>query len=972
MSFVNANKKFREGEYEEALALYIELEKKYGKELLAVNIESCKKKIIKTYNKLPLEVSPTKYSDSNIEVDYVTRMLLDNVSGSIDISERKKLLDRINENINFESETAFIKDANPIPSEWPDDLKLHPLPESTNDYEWFLNYKRTSRNLVENIDEVGLSVIIPTFNRSEILNITLISLSNQKTQYPFEVIVADDGSSEEITKITTKFEDELDIKFVRQKDYGYQLCAVRNLGIRAAKYQFVAILDCDMAANPLWVESYVQALLKDSDTAYIGSRKYIDTRKLNPELVYQDAYVFEKLPPVKSDSISTSSEDGISKDWRLAHFEKTNNLRLCNSPFRYFSGGNVAFARKWLDVAGYFDEEFTHWGGEDNEFGYRLYKMGCFFKSLEGALAYHQEPPGKENETDRSEGQAITRKIIEQKVPYFYRKLEPIETATIKRVPLVSIYIPAYNCQDSIIRCIESALNQTISDLEVCICNDGSTDSTLDILKANYSNHPRVSFVTQKNGGIAKASNTAVKMCRGYYIAQLDSDDYLEVDAVKLCLNEFFKDRDLACVYTTNRNVDSHGNLISNGYNWPVFSREKFSTAMIVHHFRMFTIRAWNLTSGFDEDIENAVDYDMYLKLSEVGKFKHVNRICYNRVLHGENTSIKKLGIQKVNHFRVVNNAFKRQGLNSYSYAPTDKNDNSRKFFFKDNSGYLEQEKHLEKADHLYIASMPIIESLASGCLFSLVYPGELDNLVDRIENIIGYNSHVSGVVVHCNKEFITTKLIDQINQIEKENSFRILLNSQISYDNFKYRQLEYHLSNFMLAEKEMLKTKYWIFDNPDSILIRSGVYEYICKYEVGFQSNLVMGYWKDRVLNHKSLQSFVYDEIGEELSNLQIKGSTNGMFLEYSIAIQVFNLLQKIMEICTENNDIPTYPADEVWPNLALLIIERKNICSFKSTNTLTYLPWSRSLTWSKEQICDAKKGKGIPENKFMINGVF
>lgn len=106
---------------------------------------------------------------------------------------------------------------------------------------------------------------------------------------------------------------------------------------------------------------------------------------------------------------------------------------------------------------------------------------------------------------------------------------------------------------------------------------------------------------------------------------------------------------------------------------------------MIVHHFRMFTIRAWNLTSGFDEDIENAVDYDMYLKLSEVGKFKHVNRICYNRVLHGENTSIKKLGTQKTNHFRVVNNAFKRQGLNTYRYVPTDEDDSSRRFVFQNN-----------------------------------------------------------------------------------------------------------------------------------------------------------------------------------------------------------------------------------------------------------------------------------------------
>ncbi|HCO0596352.1 TPA: glycosyltransferase family 2 protein, partial [Escherichia coli] len=254
------------------------------------------------------------------------------------------------------------------------------------------------------------------------------------------------------------------------------------------------------------------------------------------------------------------------------------------------------------------------------------------------------------------------------------------ENSTLKKVPLVSIYIPAYNCADHIVRCVDSALNQTITDLEVCICNDGSTDNTLKILEEYYGNHPRVRFITQKNKGIGAASNAAVKLCRGFYIGQLDSDDYLEPDAVELCLNEFKRDLSLACVYTTNRNVDSQGKLIENGYNWPEFSREKLTTAMICHHFRMFTARAWNLTDGFNEQISNAVDYDIYLKLSEVGPFKHINKICYNRVLHGDNTSIKKIGVQKENHFKVINESLARQGIKSYCFKPVNSDDSSRKY----------------------------------------------------------------------------------------------------------------------------------------------------------------------------------------------------------------------------------------------------------------------------------------------------
>ncbi|HCN5722189.1 TPA: glycosyltransferase, partial [Escherichia coli] len=549
------------------------------------------------------------------------------------------------------------------------------------DFKWLANKKLVKDGRRENKNIDGLSIVVPTFNRSKILEITLACLCNQKTKFNYEVIVADDGSKENIEQVIRKFEQLIDIKYVRQKDNGYQLCAVRNLGLRTARYNFVAILDCDMAPNPLWVQSYMELLELDDDVALIGPRKYIDTTEYNYLEFLEDESLLEKLPEIiTNNQVAGKIERSKSVDWRLEHFEKTDNLRHCNTPFRYFSGGNVAFAKKWLERASWFDEEFTHWGGEDNEFGYRLYREGCYFRSVDGAMAYHQEPPGKENETDRETGKSITIQLIQEKVPYYYRKIDKIENSTLKKVPLVSIYIPAYNCADHIVRCVDSALNQTITDLEVCICNDGSTDNTLKILEEYYGNHPRVRFITQKNKGIGAASNAAVKLCRGFYIGQLDSDDYLEPDAVELCLNEFKRDLSLACVYTTNRNVDSQGKLIENGYNWPEFSREKLTTAMICHHFRMFTARAWNLTDGFNEQISNAVDYDIYLKLSEVGPFKHINKICYNRVLHGDNTSIKKIGVQKENHFKVINESLARQGIKSYCFKPVNSDDSSRKY----------------------------------------------------------------------------------------------------------------------------------------------------------------------------------------------------------------------------------------------------------------------------------------------------
>ncbi|HDR1503805.1 TPA: glycosyltransferase, partial [Pasteurella multocida] len=646
-----AIKAYNSNDYELALKLFEKSAEIYGRKIVEFQIIKCKEKL--STNSYVSEDKKNSVCDSSLDI--ATQLLLSNVKKlTLSESEKNSLKNKWKSITGKKSENAEIRKVELVPKDFPKDLVLAPLPDHVNDFTWYKNRKK-SLGIKPVNKNIGLSIIIPTFNRSRILDITLACLVNQKTNYPFEVVVADDGSKENLLTIVQKYEQKLDIKYVRQKDYGYQLCAVRNLGLRTAKYDFVSILDCDMAPQQLWVHSYLTELLEDNDIVLIGPRKYVDTHNITAEQFLNDPYLIESLPETATNNNpSITSKGNISLDWRLEHFKKTDNLRLCDSPFRYFSCGNVAFSKEWLNKVGWFDEEFNHWGGEDVEFGYRLFAKGCFFRVIDGGMAYHQEPPGKENETDREAGKSITLKIVKEKVPYIYRKLLPIEDSHIHRIPLVSIYIPAYNCANYIQRCVDSALNQTVVDLEVCICNDGSTDNTLEVINKLYGNNPRVRIMSKPNGGIASASNAAVSFAKGYYIGQLDSDDYLEPDAVELCLKEFLKDKTLACVYTTNRNVNPDGSLIANGYNWPEFSREKLTTAMIAHHFRMFTIRAWHLTDGFNEKIENAVDYDMFLKLSEVGKFKHLNKICYNRVLHGDNTSIKKLGIQKKNHFVVV------------------------------------------------------------------------------------------------------------------------------------------------------------------------------------------------------------------------------------------------------------------------------------------------------------------------------
>lgn len=86
----------------------------------------------------------------------------------------------------------------------------------------------------------------------------------------------------------------------------------------------------------------------------------------------------------------------------------------------------------------------------------------------------------------------------------------------------ISVIVPAYNCQSTIKRCIDSILNQTGAEIEVVCVNDGSRDNTREILEG-YSD--RIVLINIENGGVANARNVALSAASGDYIMFCDSDD---------------------------------------------------------------------------------------------------------------------------------------------------------------------------------------------------------------------------------------------------------------------------------------------------------------------------------------------------------------------------------------------------------------------------------------------------------------
>lgn len=432
------------------------------------------------------------------------------------------------------------------PGHFPKDIVLPDIVGLGNDY----SHLELEASSGRHGKGVAVSIVVLTYNRASPLARTLAGLVKQ--DYPLdlmEIVVADDGSSDETAHVIRKYSGLLDIKYVWHKDVGFTAAAARNNGIRVARNDFVILLDADMFPSARLVKNYVRWSSVVDRAVLVGPRKYVDINEVDPDAILEDRVRERDFPEVVTNNdVAGKLQGNKSVDWRMEVFEKTDNLKKEKVPFRVFASGNVAFSKMKFEGIGGFDERFRSWGCEDTELGFRFFNAGCYVVPVLDALAYHQEPKDGKNETDRVNGKEVSNKLFGDLCPH-YRKLTSKKNGF--EVPTVSIYMPAHNAEKTICDAIDSALNQSYKDLEVCVCDDGSTDSTPALLERYFSKHPRVRWVRQKNGGIGAASNTAVRMTKGVYIGQLDSDDYLATDVVEKCVAEMEKRLSVGLVYTT-------------------------------------------------------------------------------------------------------------------------------------------------------------------------------------------------------------------------------------------------------------------------------------------------------------------------------------------------------------------------------------------------------------------------------------
>ena len=159
---------------------------------------------------------------------------------------------------------------------------------------------------------------------------------------------------------------------------------------------------------------------------------------------------------------------------------------------------------------------------------------------------------------------------------------------------LVSVIIPVYNVERYLKKCIDSILNQTYKNLEIILVDDGSTDCSSKICDEYAKNDTRILVIHKANGGQSEARNIGISESKGEYIFFVDSDDYIEYNAIETML-EIAENKNADMVIADIYSVNEKGEILNEGKGQYTFQNESlFSAEEAAQAFAELDWGPWN------------------------------------------------------------------------------------------------------------------------------------------------------------------------------------------------------------------------------------------------------------------------------------------------------------------------------------------------------------------------------------------
>ena len=233
--------------------------------------------------------------------------------------------------------------------------------------------------------------------------------------------------------------------------------------------------------------------------------------------------------------------------------------------------------------------------------------------------------------------------------------------------PVVSVLLTVYNGLPYLREAVDSILEQSFTDFELVVVDDGSTDDSLELLHDYERNDPRVRLFERPHMGIVPAANFGLAQCRGEFLARMDSDDIAMPGRFEAQVRAMRRDPEVAVVGGVYDLVDGAGRLLRTEYP-PADDESLQELALrgltpIPQPLAMMRMSMVRQVGEYDVVVETAEDNDMWLRLGEIGKLVTVPQKLLAYRQHDKSVSEVKANAQS-DRIRIgCEKAYKRRGL---------------------------------------------------------------------------------------------------------------------------------------------------------------------------------------------------------------------------------------------------------------------------------------------------------------------
>lgn len=225
-----------------------------------------------------------------------------------------------------------------------------------------------------------------------------------------------------------------------------------------------------------------------------------------------------------------------------------------------------------------------------------------------------------------------------------------------KETPLISIIVPVYNHANYIVECLNSLKNQDYPNVEIIMCDDGSNDNSVDVIKdwIFKNTDVNISLFEQSNKGVCRTLNKLINIASGEYIAFCASDDVLTSDSLSVRYN-FLNIKKMGAVISDSYTIDEHSNIINESSISQLYrgNLNKLQDKIVNECVYNWAIAGpvllikkslYDLIGLYDEELLTE-DRDFYLRLLASGDLVFINQSLAKYRVHSGNAS--RGGIKK-------------------------------------------------------------------------------------------------------------------------------------------------------------------------------------------------------------------------------------------------------------------------------------------------------------------------------------